>query len=286
MKKYLTYKNKIKGFKDVKETVKMVEKIAASYIHVLKKQVAILSEYREALEKMLSRILNFTNQENHPLLQMGEGGQKALIIIAGDKGMVGGLYHDLINKYLEDRNQYKNIWVIGKVAREYLEEEGIKEEKISSYNVDFSQPEEINKLSNKFIARFQENNWQNIDIAYSSFVSLAEQKPAFINFLPFSMATFQNNKEKTENNQGLPIFEPSKNHIFEVLLKKYINVFFTHIFLESKLAEFSARTVTSEHAVAKTNNIIKKFNLIFLKERKKTITQKQLESLIGHKKDE
>ena len=50
MKKYLIYKKKISGFEDVGETVKIIEKTAASHIHILKKQVNVLSDYKKMWE--------------------------------------------------------------------------------------------------------------------------------------------------------------------------------------------------------------------------------------------
>ena len=83
--------------------------------------------------------------------------------------------------------------------------------------------------------------------------------------------------------EGLPIFGSSKKEIFNILLKKYIDVFFLEIFLEAKLSEFSSRTIEAEHASSKSKDIIKSLQLSFVKERRKSSTQGQLESFIAHK---
>ena len=88
---------------------------------------------------------------------------------------------------------------------------------------------------------------------------------------------------ETEPRSGLPIFEPSKKEVFKALTQKYIGMFFRKIVMETKLSELSARTVAMEHASAKTDELIKKISLNYLKERRRAITQKQLESFAVHK---
>ena len=85
-----------------------------------------------------------------------------------------------------------------------------------------------------------------------------------------------------DKNYGLPIIEPSPREIFGQLLKNFISVFFIEIILEAKLSEFSARTVTAENAVVKSNELTRKITLDMLKAHRMSVTQKQLESSIVH----
>ena len=55
------------------------------------------------------------------------------------------------------------------------------------------------------------------------------------------------------------------------------------VIAEAQLSELSARTVTAEHATVKTNHIIREMKLNYFKERKREMTQMQLESFLVHK---
>ena len=81
----------------------------------------------------------------------------------------------------------------------------------------------------------------------------------------------------------MPIFEPSKANFFNRLLQKYIGIYFHKLMIETKLSELSARTIAAENASDKTNEFIKKLTFDFMKERRKYVTQKQLESFSVHK---
>lgn len=288
MKKYLIYKRRINEFENVGETVRIIEKTAASHIHLLKKQVNILSDYKKDVGTVLKRLSKFWQGKKHPLLEKRGAGIKAILIITGDKGIVGGLYHNLINRILERKNYYQKIWVLGKKGMEYLNEENIKAELLPFESDGLINPDKIEEMGTIFFNYFQNNNPQSVDILYPRFISLTKQEPIIANFLPFDFKGASENEEDEfiksgpEDNEGFPIFEPSKKDIFSPLLKKYISIFLIELALETKLSEFSARTITAEHAVSVTKDIVRDLNLKFLKERRKLLTQKQLESFIAH----
>ena len=278
MKSYIAHKNQIQGIKDVSETVKIVEKIAASSVHFLKKEVFSLNAYATKIEKMLIRLSLFYQKKDNPLLQKKEG-RKILVILTSDKGLVGGLWHEVINTFLENAKQYKNIVMIGTKGENYIKEENILSIKSFTNLFDISQKEETEYVTNYIFDEFKKGTFSQVDILYPQFVSLAEQTPNFISFLPFE---FKLTKEKN-NDEGLPIFEPSKQKVFDSLLQKYIEIYFYKIIMETKLSELSARTVAMEYAATKTKELIKKLILNYTKKRHRIVTQRQIESFNTHK---
>jgi F-type H+-transporting ATPase subunit gamma len=278
MKSYITYKNQIQGIKNVSETVKTVEKIAASSVHFLKNEVSSLNIYASKLEEVLTRLSLFYQKKNHPLLQrIGDGG-KTLVILTSGKGLVGGLWHGVINVFLENAKQYQSIIVIGAKGRNYLKEEDMQIIKSFTNFFDIPQKEEVENVTDYIFDEFKKGTFSQIDILYPRFVSLAEQTPTLVPFIPFNFKL-----KKEESGDGLPIFEPSGQRIFDRLLQKYIEVFFHKIMMETKLSELSARTVAMEHAATKTEEIVQKLTLDYTKQRRRIITQRQLESFTAHK---
>ena len=296
MRTYLAHKNQIQGFKDVSETVKTVEKIAASSVHFLKRKVSNLSIYATGIERTLARLSLFYQNKNHPLLRNSGEGEKALIILTGDKGLTGGLWHRVVNEFLENfkRRRFQFVITIGVKGENYLHEENMPVMKSFSRFSDIPSEEEIARVTDYIFYEFEKGTFAQVDILYPRFVSLAEQRPFLVPFLPFKFTggysgqKIQSPKEfkpatEKERGAGLPIFEPSKKKIFSRLLQKYIGIFFHKIIMETKLSEFSARTVAMEHAAVKTEELIRKFALDYMKERHRVVTQRQLESFAAHK---
>lgn len=295
MKNYLSYTTEIEGFKAVEETVRVVEKSAASHIHLLKKKVQSLAEYKNQIQETLDRLSHFYWDIEHPLLKEGSSDKKALLVITGTKGIVGGLYHELISNVITQKDDYDFIWIIGKKGVEYLSEENVETEELFREDVSEEeiQPQEITSMSLEFFNRFQSTRLRKVDILYSHFFSLAKQEPHITQFLPFDFASVSArallNKSvdndtlaSGDNPYGFPIFEPSKKLVFNTLLKKYIDVSFAQLMLEAKLSEFAARTVTAESAIKETQRVLDSLRRAFLKDKHSAATQQQLESFSSH----
>lgn len=284
MKTYLDYKNQIEGFEDVSETVKAMEKISASSVHFLKQKVANLNVYASEIERAMAELSFFYQNESSPLLQKNASGKKALIILSGEKGLVGGLWHNLIGAFLEAGERYQSVIIVGAKGENYLREEGARIEKQFAGLAETSETSDIKEITDYIFSEFKKKTFSQVDVLYPRFVSLAKQEPVFIPFLPFIFNSQGETKSgEVKTSSGLPIFEPSKKEVFAALMQKYIGMFFRKIVMEARLSELSARTVAMEHASAKTDELIKKINLNYLKERRRAITQKQLESFAAHK---
>jgi F-type H+-transporting ATPase subunit gamma len=223
---------------------------------------------------MLARTSLFYREKDHPLLQKGGRGKRALVIFTGEKRLVGGLWHRVINAFVESVGRYQAIVVVGAKGGDFLKEEKIPILKSFTNNVDIPQEWEVERITNYILNAFTEGIFSQVDMLYPRFVSLAKQQPSFIAFLPF---TFPSAREG-EIGEGIPIFEPSKQQFFNQLLQKKIGAFVYKIVLETKLSELSARTVAMEQAATETEHLIRRLTLDYAKERRRIITQKQLES--------
>jgi F-type H+-transporting ATPase subunit gamma len=216
--------------------------------------------------------------------------------LTGDKGLVGGLWHGLVNAFLENDKRYGPVIVIGVKGENHLTEENVQILKFFAGISDIPQKEEIEHITDYIFNEFRKGALARVDILYPRFMSLAEQRPLVIPFLPFEFTPLKiddhdgrnisKGSELTEDKgrgTGIPIFEPSKRKIFDRLLRKYIGIFFHKIVMETKLSELSARTVAMEHASSKTNEFVQKIIFDYMKERHRAVTQKQLESFVVHK---
>ncbi len=274
MKNYLSYKNQIRGFQDVAETVKVEEKIAASAIRILRGKVASLNDFSGEVKSVLERLSHFYNSGGHPLT-LKRKGERAAVIVTGEKGLVGGLWHSLVNRFLDEESSYQFVIAIGAKGSQYLGEEGITPHK-QFYP---EEGDEAGAITDYLFSEFKLGRFTSLDVIHPRFYSLAQQTPEVIPFLPFDFS----NGHPEGYASGLPIFEPSAEALFDFFLENYIKVFFHKILLETKLSELSSRTVTAEHASKKTEDLIGDLKREYFKDRRRSLTGKQLESFAVHK---
>jgi len=278
MKTYSEFKKEIGGIKDVSEVVKTIEKISASKIHFLRKEIEGLEQYSVNLKFFLQRLLCFYSAYKSPLLEKRIYGKRVLLVVTSNKGLVGGLWHRTISRVLRKYDDYDHYIVIGKKGIEYMAEEKIVVLKHFAFEEDSPRKEEIHEVSKYLFQLFEANRIKVIDVLYPDFISVSEQKIRNIPFLPFDLESKTVDGGTSQESIGFPIFGSSKRKLFENLLKKYINSFFYQLILEMKLSEYSARAVEMENAFEKSKDLIKEKEHFFLKEKRKSSTQKQLES--------
>lgn len=286
MKTYLTYKNQLEGLDDVYSTVKTVEKVAASSIHLLKTEVQILQLNIAALGDILVRLSCFYEVNRHSFLETRSGSKKMLVVLTGEKGLVGGLWHSLVSAVLDKIASYQTLVVIGSKGARFLAEEDIKITQSFTISAGVLRQENVEKISSFVIDAFIKRLITQVDIIYPQFVSLVKQKPSLTGYLPFDFALEIGRDfpdKDLDKELGLPIFEPSKSDIFDSLLKKYIDMSFYKLMLETRLSELAARAVAMEYAAVKTQDLKERLKLVYFKGRRRFMTQKQLESFTVHK---
>ncbi len=278
MKLYSVYKDKISGLQDVADTVKTVEKVAASSVHLMRGQVAALNFHAQQIEQALRRLSALGIVIDHPMAKPLAAGKSLLLVLTGDKGLVGGLWHNLVNEYIVHAADYDGVIVVGAKGLSYLEEEGVK---VDSSFTDL--PEDWGSVASRIkqgiFSRFGRGDIRRIDILLPRFLSLGQQLPAILPFLPFSFVVSSDERVAS----GLPIYEPSAREAYSFLLEEYIGVYFYGLFLETRLSELSARTISMETAAAKTEELERRLELEYIKERNRSVTRKQLESFMVHK---
>jgi F-type H+-transporting ATPase subunit gamma len=278
MKTYLVYKGQVQGFEDVLDTVKMVEKVAASSVHFWKQSVINLDVYTGEVRRILTRLASFYRMKEHPFWKKGFSGKRLRVVLTGNKGLVGDLWHRVINSFLAVAKQSQLVVAVGSKGAGYLKEEGVRPLRSFVSADDIFQPKEVEEIAGYLISQFRQGKVSGVDIFYPQFISLAEQEPFLFQFLPLEVTL-----SGEERASGLPIFEPSKTKIFDKLMQKYLIASFYRIVMETKLSELAARTVAMEQAATKTQSLISKLSLDYAKGRRRIVTQRQLESFTVHR---
>ncbi len=278
MQTYKYYEDLTEAILGVGETVKIIEKISAGTARSLEDQVDQMKKYIQTIEMILARLLIFYRNNQHPLLKNNSvHSKRALVIITGQKGLVGGLWQEVLEKFFENKNRYQALIVIGEKGKNKLQGLHINVNKFFVHPIqkEWSLSSQIatEGIMKYVLEHFYQGDFETVDVLYPQFHSLINQSPIITPLLPF-----QFDFKDSVSGDGLPVFEQSKKRIFGKLLDKYIHSFFSAIILEAKLSELSARTVSMEYASNTTDKLIKKLNFQYHKNRRMIITQRQLEN--------
>jgi len=155
MKHYSEFKKELNGIKDVSETLKSIEKISASKVKTIKNKILNLEKYTLEIFNLLNRLSLFYKNNKNFLLTKRKSGKKILLVIMGEKGLVGPLWQKITSKTLLEKNNYDSILVVGKKGYQKLLEVNINPELFFSFSEKNDLDENINILNKKIIEYFK-----------------------------------------------------------------------------------------------------------------------------------
>ena len=281
MNNYTGYKEEVSSLSDIADVLKTIERISGAYIQIMEKQLKAVNEYKSSILEILSTIESQISSIDHPLTKTRPGYDKTLVVFSTNKGLIGKLSNKLEFILSNKRDEYSEFISIGEVSKKLLKGNQMSISQHFNIKSDIPTDEEIATWANYLIDLFITNKSSQIDILLPQYISITQQETELSQFLPFNISKIHT--DKNTNTQGfLPIFEPSPKQIVDQLVREYVENFFYEKISQAKLAEFSARTITTENAANKSKERVAKVRHEYFKTRRKDLTSKQLQSFGVH----
>ncbi len=125
---------------------------------------------------------------------------------------------------------------------------------------------------------FLSGKYDEIDIAYSTFVSTLAQKPEIDTLLPVVRPEKAEESERTNDEY---LFEPSPEAVHSRLLPHYVAIGIYRAVLENNASEQSARMIAMRNSTDNANELIDDLTLVYNKTRQATITREMIEIASG-----
>lgn len=282
MRNYRTFLKQSKDVFDVSETIRLEEKVAISDYHRLRKEVSSVKDYARVL---LDQLENFEVEESEvpSAFRRNEFGGKILLVIGGEKGLVGDTHHRLLEKLSKLQNNYSEVYVVGRKMARMMSEAGYE----NVYLDEFSEGK-VNalKMAETILTMFVEGRGVSsdgpVDVLYPSFVSVMEYVPTLRRVLPpVKQKDFrQESKDGSEYMDAL--YEPSRKRIFLWVLQRYMEVALYEILIEAQLSILTARMLSMENAATQAEGIATNLKASYSRERKREISQRQIEIFVAH----
>jgi len=280
-KKFIVLKKEILGIKDLKGTVKSLEKISAANLHHLKITTERMKEYEKALKNILFDILE--EKPHNLLFRKPKTKRKLNVILSIEKGLAGSLLNKLLDFFEINLNKKEDeVLVVGERGKRLLKERGIKVDYFFSGQKEIPREKDIRKIKDYIISQFLIGKYREVLIFFPNFKSFGIQQPSIFSFLPIDRGKLLKTEEFFRLPLGYLIYEPLKGEIIDYLIKEYLGMIFYQKILETKLSELSARTIFMEEASEKADNLIKNLFHQYFKLKREIVT-KEITDLYSHR---
>jgi F-type H+-transporting ATPase subunit gamma len=221
-----------------------------------------------------------TREFNHPLLEVRPIRKRAVILVAADKGLCGGLNSNLFRLAAQFDPESTVFITAGRRAAQFVA--GTHRQLIAEFAYgDSPRFPEARAIAAFARDLFLKKEVDEVRLLATRFVNTLTQHPVSLEFLPVGeikgMKIPGAKPEAELATHKETLFEPSSGAFLGYLLSHYLNIFIYQILLNAKASEQSARMVSMKNATDNAENLIEDLTLEYNKLRQGNITKELLE---------
>lgn len=271
-------KTRIRSMESTKQITKAMEMVAASKLRKAQAQVLNSRPYFEILYATINDIVDTNRDFSSPYLTMRPVKKSVYVVIAGDRGLAGG-YNSNILKLAYSEMEGKDVVVlpIGKKAVDFY-----RAKNLELLTTNYKEAEDVSvgdcfTIAKQLCKAYRAGEIDEINIAYTNFVSVLSQTPATLRLLPLMRQT--TGREGTVFTDIL--YEPDSVEVFEKIVPEYLGGIVYGALCESRAAEQAARRTAMDSATQNADEMIADLSLKFNRARQAAITQEITEIVAG-----
>ena len=281
-------RGRIGSVRNIAQVTRAMEMVAASRMKRAQDAIIAARPYSDELRDVLSRVGAVYSEDIDPLLARRPVRRVALIMVTTDRGLAGSLNANALRsslRWITERAQTTNgdepvrieAITIGRKGRDGLRRAGIPIAAHFAQLGDRPAFTDVTPIARLVVEDFLEEKYDEIHVAYSTFVSTLTQRPQIAQLLPISRPEQQEGAH--ENDEYL--FEPSARAILSRLLPHFVAIDLYRAVLENQASEQSARMIAMRNSTDNANELIDDLTLVYNKTRQATITREMIEIASG-----
>ncbi len=283
-------RGRIGSVRNIAQITRAMEMVAASRMKRAQDSILAARPYADELEDTLRRVAGAEGVEDvDPLLARRTVRRVAMIVITTDRGLAGSLNANATRSVLrwvaerasgtdgEGRVEIEAI-TVGRKGRDAVRRAGVPIAAHFPQLGDRPSFADVVPIARLVTADFLAEKYDEIDIAYSTFVSTLAQKPQIDRLLPVERPEMGEEHQRTNDEY---LFEPSPEAVLSRLLPHYVAIGIYRAVLENNASEQSARMIAMRNSTENANELIDDLTLVYNKTRQATITREMIEIASG-----
>ncbi len=279
-------RNRIRTVKNIEKITRAMKLVAAARLKRAQDRVTAARPYAERMETMMRRLAAAGAEISHPLLEVREVKNIAVLVVTSDRGLAGSYNTNLLrlaNQFLRDYEP-ENVRLIlrGKKAdqsfrrRTYPIVDSAPLGSGASLNFTDVQP-----LVNTLRRMFESGEVDAVYVIYQKFQSAMTQVPTLLPLLPLTPPKEAVEAVEAVNARGGEmIFEPSAADLLGRLLPRYVDTQVYRTIAESIASEHGARMTSMSSATENAGEMIQSLTLSLNRARQAAIT-KEISEIVG-----
>ena len=274
-------RRRIKSISGTAQITKAMQMVAASKMRKAQEAAIAAAPFARRMYRIqrlaTTRTLDFT----HPLLERRPVKRRAVVLVAGDKGLCGALNSNVFRLASQYPVESTTFITAGRKAAQFVSRSG------RMLAAEFAYGDSPTYAEARAIAAFARDLFirkevDEVVLVTTRFVNTLAQEPVIMEYLPVGeikgiKVVGAEPEETLAADTAETVFEPGPEEILAYLIGQYLNIYVYHALLQAKASEQSARMVSMKSATDSAESLIKDLTLEYNKLRQGNITRELLE---------
>lgn len=271
-------KRRIQGISSIMQITNAMELVASAKLRKARERLEVTKPYFKTVYENIQDVLSSSNIKSK-YMEIREVKNRAVIIIASDKGLAGGYNINVVKKalkFVNKNNDVNNhIYTTGIRSIELIKRKGYEINSDFTHLNNEPEIEDAIDLGQYMTNAFEEGKFDEVVIFYTKFNSMVSLEPEMIKLLPLSGFDDTKSQKKLDYE-----FEPSPSIVLSQIIKQYVNVTVFGCLLESSAAEQASRRTAMENATSNGEDLLEDLQLEYNRARQASITQ-EISEIVG-----
>ena len=278
-------RRRIKSVSSTAQITKAMQMVAASKMRKAQQAALNMRPFTGLLYRFQRMATTQAVDFSHPLLEVREVRKRAVILIAGDKGLCGALNSNLFRLASQFDPQSTVFITAGRRAAQFIAR--TRRQLVAEFEYgDSPRYAEAKAIATCARDLFLKGEVDQVQVVATRFVNTLTQEPVCLDLLPVGAIKGLKlpgalTEEELAARTVEHLFEPSTEAFLGYLLSHYHNIYIYQVLLNAKASEQSARMVAMKNATDNANTLIKDLTLEYNKLRQGKITTELLEIVGG-----
>jgi F-type H+-transporting ATPase subunit gamma len=272
-------RRRIRSIKGTAQITQAMQMVAASKMRKAQQAAIATRPFAQWIYRIQRHAVAHAVDFTHPLGQVREVRKRAVILIAGDKGLCGALNTNVFRVAATFDTKSTIFITAGRKAAQFVARSGRRLAAEFAYGDSPTFPE-ARAIASCARDLFLTGAVDEVRIVATRFINTLTQEAVSLEYLPVGEITARvpvvDTNEAREDSSEVT-FEPNAEALLGYLLGHYLNIYVYYVLLNAKASEQSARMVSMKNATDSADSLIDSLTLEYNKLRQGSITTELLE---------
>ena len=274
-------RRRIKSVGGTAQITRAMQMVAASKMRRAQHAATASRPFARLWYRLQREAVTHATDFTHPLQEVHKVQRRAVVLVAGDKGLCGALNTNVFRMAAQFDPASTIFITAGRKAAQFVARAKLSLVAEFAYG-DSPTYAEARAIASVARDLFLTGNVQQVQIVASRFVNTLTQEAVSLEYLPvgpissIKIPDAPSEEELAADDEEI-VFEPNAEAILGYLLGHYLNIYMYYVLLNAKACEQSARMVSMKNATDSAQSLIESLTLDYNKLRQGAITKELLE---------